>query len=653
MSSTNLIPSDAPVQNSPSAPDSAGNGASAGSAIGSDELPLGILRPDFPSFKVLQAKNLIPSDAPVHNSPSAPDSAGNGASAGSAIGSDELPLGILRPDFPSFKVLQTTNLIPSDAPVHNSPSAPDSAGNGASDGSAIGSDEMPLGVLRPNLPSFKAVQTNLVVTSPNGVPATTTPQTSSSSDKKLLQPIKIRGVEFPNRVFASPMCQFSAEDGKVTDAHKTPLETITTQSNPAPGLYFVEATAVLPEGRLTVGDAGLWDDSQVGPMKDLVDTAHSKKQLTGIQLSHAGRNQVRPVPPLHPVLGNEPGGGQGCYNGVCCSRSDNDPELGSANNVAGTEDQNHKGPNQPVPEYCGVWNGIPYCVSALPHTHNPDSVSGPQPPSGPVTTPHRVYCGTWNGVPYCVAGFKNFIRPEDLTKDEIEGVIKAFEDAASRAVKAGFDVVELSSAQGTLLSSFLTPFVNRRGDEYGASFEGRVKLVLDVVDAVRAAIPNTMPLFLRISATDGLEDALPEGASWTTDDTLKLAGILVDHGVDFLDVASGGNGADQLALEPSSQSKVSGYSQSVKKVVASKIVVGSVGGYADGKVVEDTLEQGKADVILVGRGLLGNPGLIQSMVEDLGVVKLNGVNGKVLTNGGVEVNGNGALHSAVGQVATA
>jgi 2,4-dienoyl-CoA reductase-like NADH-dependent reductase (Old Yellow Enzyme family) len=146
-------------------------------------------------------------------------------------------------------------------------------------------------------------------------------------------------------------------------------------------------------------------------------------------------------------------------------------------------------------------------------------------------------------------------QPRELTLEGIQRVVSAFADAAKRAVTAGFDVIEIHNAHGYLLHSFLSPVSNKRTDQYGGSFENRIRLTLEVVDAVRAVIPEDMPLFLRydyfflrkiteqrnrISATDWLEEVAPDEPSWRTEDAVRIARILAAHGVDLLDVSTGG-----------------------------------------------------------------------------------------------------------------
>ena len=127
-----------------------------------------------------------------------------------------------------------------------------------------------------------------------------------------------------------------------------------------------------------------------------------------------------------------------------------------------------------------------------------------------------------------------------MTKSDIEEFKKAFVEAVKRALKAGFDVIEIHNAHGYLLHEFVSPAANKRTDEYGGSFENRTRLTRELVQLTRATIPKDMPLFLRISATDGLEEVSEIEASWTVNDTVKLAEVIAELGVDLLDVSSGG-----------------------------------------------------------------------------------------------------------------
>lgn len=189
--------------------------------------------------------------------------------------------------------------------------------------------------------------------------------------------------------------------------------------------------------------------------------------------------------------------------------------------------------------------------------------------------------------------------------------------AAKRAVRAGFDVVEVHGAHGYLISSFLSPTSNDRTDEYGGSFENRIRLALEVVDAVRAVIPPTMPLLFRVSASEWLEEVYPDRPSWRSEDTVRLAGVLAEHGVDLLDVSSSGNSAAQkIKTGPAYQAH---FAEAVKKAHGDKILVGAVGSLENGHIANGVLEKGQADVAFVGRLFQKNPGLVWAFADDLGV----------------------------------
>jgi 2,4-dienoyl-CoA reductase-like NADH-dependent reductase (Old Yellow Enzyme family) len=219
--------------------------------------------------------------------------------------------------------------------------------------------------------------------------------------------------------------------------------------------------------------------------------------------------------------------------------------------------------------------------------------------------------------PSNVAFDPKYPQPRELTVEGIKKIVSAFADAAKRAVAAGFDVIEIHNAHGYLLNSFISPTSNKRADHYGGSFENRIRFTLEVVDAVRAVIPNDMPLFLRISGTEWLDQVAPNEPSWKAEDTVRIAPILAEHGVDLLDVSTGGNDARQKVRSgPEYQVP---FAAAVKEAGDSKILVGSVGGLSDGKVAEAILESGRADVIFVGRQFVKNPGQVWAMAEEIGV----------------------------------
>ncbi|TFY68969.1 hypothetical protein EVJ58_g694 [Rhodofomes roseus] len=356
----------------------------------------------------------------------------------------------------------------------------------------------------PNIPYFAPAQYPPAGTALD-------PQPDGKPIPTLFKPLKIRGVEFQNRIFLAPLCQYSSENGKVTPWQLAHLGGIFTRG---PGLTIVEATSVVPEGRITPQDAGIWNDEQAAAWREVVQFAHAQNQKIGIQLAHAGRKASTVAPWLHGGL------------------------------------------SAPVAD--GGW---------------PDDVWGP------------------SAIPFS----DDFPQPKELTTEGIKRVVAAFADAAKRSLKAGFDVIEIHSAHGYLLSEFLAPVSNHRTDEYGGSFENRIRLLLEVVDAIRAVIPPTMPLFVR----------LPRRAR-----------------VDLLDVSTGGiHPAQKFKLGPLMQHHLMQvpFSKAVKAAHGDKLLVGAVGTINTGTLAQGVLDEGAADVIFVGRQFQKNPGTVWAFAEELGV----------------------------------
>lgn len=210
-------------------------------------------------------------------------------------------------------------------------------------------------------------------------------------------------------------------------------------------------------------------------------------------------------------------------------------------------------------------------------------------------------------------------NPKEMSKAQIQEVEEAFVAAAIRSVKAGFDVVEVHAAHGYLIHQFLSPLSNKRTDEYGGSWENRTRLTLEIVDLVRAAIPDTMPLFVRISATDWFDDMADEfPESWTVADSVKLAPLLVQHGVDFLDVSSGGVHPKQATSIKSGPGYQAPFAQEIKKAVGDTMIVSAVGGIRTASLASQLVDDG-LDVIMCGRWFQKNPGLVYAYADDLGV----------------------------------
>ncbi|GKU14677.1 nadh-dependent flavin oxidoreductase [Fusarium langsethiae] len=212
--------------------------------------------------------------------------------------------------------------------------------------------------------------------------------------------------------------------------------------------------------------------------------------------------------------------------------------------------------------------------------------------------------------------------PKAFTKEDIEQLKSDYVDAAKRAIRAGFDVIEIHAAHGYLLHQFLSPVSNQRTDKYGGSFENRVRVVLEILDLIRAVIPETTPVLVRVSATDWFEfdsqfkDEFPE--SWTVEQTCQLARILPKHGVDLVDVSSGGiHPKSAIAIKSGPAYQVD-LAKQVKKAVGDSVLVSAVGGIKTGHLAEEVLQSG-IDVVRAGRWFQQNPGLVRAFANELGV----------------------------------
>jgi 2,4-dienoyl-CoA reductase-like NADH-dependent reductase (Old Yellow Enzyme family) len=306
------------------------------------------------------------------------------------------------------------------------------------------------------------------------------------------------------------MCQYSSEDGFSNDWHFVHLG---SHAVGGAGLVFTEASAVLPEGRISSHDLGLWKDEHIGGLKRIVTFLHGQGARAGVQLAHAGRkaSMTRPWEP---------------------------------------------------PRY---------------------------------VTPAE---GGWQpAAPSAISFAQNFGKPVPLDLAAIERVVKAFAQAAGRALQAGFDVVEIHSAHGYLLHEFLSPLSNLRNDAYGGCFENRIRLLIEVVDAVRQVWPRNRPLSVRISATDWTE------GGWDIGQSAALAKVLKEHQVDLVDVSSGGN--VEQAVIPVGPGYQTAFAERIRREAG--LATGAVGMITDAAQAEHILRTGQADLVLLARQMLREP----------------------------------------------
>lgn len=190
-----------------------------------------------------------------------------------------------------------------------------------------------------------------------------------------------------------------------------------------------------------------------------------------------------------------------------------------------------------------------------------------------------------------------FPTPRGLERGEISQIVRDFQAAARRAVAAGFDLIEIHAAHGYLLHSFYSPLANQRQDEYGGNLQNRSRLVLEVTQAIREVIPENMPLFCRISATDWVP------AGWTVEDSVILAKMLAEAGVDLIDCSSGGNTAQaEIPVGPAYQVPLAAQVRHQAKVTTA-----AVGVITAPEQAETILRTGSADLVLLGRAMLTDP----------------------------------------------
>lgn len=185
-----------------------------------------------------------------------------------------------------------------------------------------------------------------------------------------------------------------------------------------------------------------------------------------------------------------------------------------------------------------------------------------------------------------------FYPPRELSRQEIRQLVKDWASAAERSVKAGIDVIEIHGAHGYLIHQFLSPITNQRTDEYGGSFENRTRLLVDIIRAIRAVIPSSMPLFLRLSSTEWMEDTDPgkRYGSWNVDSTIRIAKIASDLGVDLLDVSSGGNHPKQrinMFDSKDYQTKIAAQIRRELRAANKPMLIGAVGLITEAEQARD------------------------------------------------------------------
>lgn len=338
---------------------------------------------------------------------------------------------------------------------------------------------------------------------------------------KLFSTLQIRSVTLKNRIAISPMCQYSAVDGYANDFH---LVHLGSRAMGGAGLIIQEATAVSPEGRITPGDLGIWDDKQIEKLEEIVTFIHEHKSVAGIQLAHAGRKASCAIP---------------WEGGKQINQSE------------------------------GGWRTI--APSSIPFYPEDDA-------------------------------------PMAMDANDIKKVTEDFKIAAQRSFLAGYKLIEIHAAHGYLLHQFLSPLSNQRTDKYGGNFENRIRLLIDVVMAIRQVWPEKLPIFVRISATDYIE------GGWNIEESVQLAAILKNLGVDLIDCSSGGMVPHaKIPFGPGYQVP---FAERIKKEAG--ILTGAVGLITNAKQAEEIIAKGQAGLILIARASLRDPYFALHAAHELG-----------------------------------
>ncbi|KAJ2811174.1 hypothetical protein H4S07_002226 [Coemansia furcata] len=211
----------------------------------------------------------------------------------------------------------------------------------------------------------------------------------------------------------------------------------------------------------------------------------------------------------------------------------------------------------------------------------------------------------------------NSWTPKELSVDDIHRIQQDFALAAIRADKAGFDVIELHGAHGYLLHEFLSPISNKRTDEYGGTFDNRIRFVVETVRKVRKVWPEQKPLFVRLSMTDWVSpsDEIPTGG-WTEEESIELTKVLAKEGVDLVDCStSGSSPKQQIPLSPGYQVR---FATAIKQA-APDMLSGAVGLITNAKQANDIVEDDRADLVFLARALLREPNFVLNGAAYLGV----------------------------------
>lgn len=330
---------------------------------------------------------------------------------------------------------------------------------------------------------------------------------------KLFSPITLKSITFKNRIIMSPMCMYMSEDGFSTDWH---LVHYGTRAIGGAGTVMLEATAVRADGRIGIGDLGIYKDEHIEGLQRITSFVKNNGSVPAIQLAHSGRKGSTWA-------------------------------SGAESRVLTQKEE-------------GAWDLI---------------------------------------APSAIAFSDEMPTPKEMDIADIEAIKQVFVDATKRALQAGFELIEIHSAHGYLLNEFLSPITNKRTDEYGGSRENRAKLLFEVIEKVQEVWPVNLPIAVRISATDWMEEG------WKSEDSVWLSNKLAEVGIDIIDVSTGGTVPG--ATIPVGAGYQLPFASAIKRELKEKLQVATIGLITSAQQAETILINGDADFVVLGRELLRDP----------------------------------------------
>lgn len=313
---------------------------------------------------------------------------------------------------------------------------------------------------------------------------------------KLFSSYRVKNLELKNRIVMAPMCMYSADDeGNPGTWHYLHYG---NRAVGGTGLIILEATAVESCGRISAKDLGIWDDSHIEKLSDIVKECKKHGTKMGIQLAHAGRK-------------------------------------------------------------CEV---------------NTEDIIAPS----------------------AIAFNEQYKTPREMSLADIKRVIGSFKEAARRAKEAGFDIIEIHGAHGYLINEFLSPLTNKRTDEYGGSLQNRGRFLKEVIEAVREVWTKELPIILRISAEE-----YAKGGN-NPNDLAEIINYVKEAGIDIVDVSSGAIVDAKIETYPGYQVK---FAETIKEITNLPVIAGGL--ITSPLMAEEIIQNGRADLIFLGRELLRNP----------------------------------------------